>query len=65
MSKKWLVRIPIYADVLIEVDADNEEAAIERGYETHHPTLCNHCSRRVELSEFDVSADASAEEMEP
>jgi hypothetical protein len=62
--KKWLVRIPMYADALVEVEAENEAAAIERGWETHHPTICHHCAQHIEISEFDVSADATAEEVE-
>jgi hypothetical protein len=62
--KKWHVRIPMYADAFYEIEAENEEAAIEKAYERHSPSICHQCSQHIELGEFDVSADPSAEDAE-
>jgi hypothetical protein len=58
---KLLVRIPIYADFMVEVEADSEAEAISKCADISHWSLCHHCSNHIELGEQDLSGDVTAE----
>lgn len=59
---KYFVRIPVFADWLVTVEADNESSAIDKALKNFYPNLCHSCADLVELSEIDPAGDITAEE---
>ncbi len=58
--KKWSIAIPWHCTVFIEVEAETEKEAIEKGECRVYPTLCHQCTDHVELGESnsDIESDA-------
>jgi len=55
---RYRVVLQVDATVEVEVDAENEAEALERGREeAPRPSLCHHCSRKVEVAEFTENDD--------
>lgn len=49
---KYCVRIPVYACVVVEVDAESEEKAIDIAFNNANTTLCYQCAGHIEISDF-------------
>lgn len=51
--KKYSVSLCYYASAFAEVEAENEEDAINKAaQEIMYPSLCHHCSSEVEIGEM-------------
>ena len=61
---KYLVSVPVFASVNVEVEASSKEEAIEKAAEQAH--VCHQCARDVELGGIDARhlTIADASEME-
>ena len=56
--KRWRVFFSIGASTAVEVEADTRQGAIDRAYEEAcPPTLCHHCSDRIELGDIVDAVD--------
>lgn len=53
-KKRWRVNVPYYLNVVVEVDADNEDEAIEKAFCVASPSLCHQCSGEGDLGEPDI-----------
>lgn len=61
--KKYRVSIPYNADFIVEVEAENEEKAIELAYNEGPPFLCSQCSDHL-IVEIPSDLKLNVEELE-
>ncbi len=61
--RKYNVFIPLYATIMVEVEANSKDEAINSAYDkTSLPMLCHECSRQLDINDFDAKRNACAEE---
>jgi len=60
---KYRVSIPWLCTFSVTVEAENEDAAVEKAYANATPTVCVHCVKEIQLGECNDNADPSAEEV--
>jgi len=61
--KNYLARIPWNCTVLVKVEAENENEAIEKALKKCNPNLCHQCSNEIEIDEYNADQEAWAEEI--
>lgn len=61
--KRFLVRIPWHAELLVEVSAKSEKDALSKALENAHTSLCWQCSSNVELGEHNDKCEMFVEEI--
>lgn len=63
--KRYLIRFPWHATVLVEVEAKNRKEAMAKAVDEAHTnaSVCVHCSRHVEI-DGDGDEEPSIEEIE-
>lgn len=58
---KWFVRVPVYADAVVVVEAATEAEAVVAAVEQCSHPLCTYCADRYEIGDQDASSEVTAE----
>ena len=51
--KKYIVFFPVFASASVEVEADDEDEAIDKAGEECYVGLCHHCARNLDVGDLD------------
>jgi hypothetical protein len=57
---KWNVWVPYHCTVKVEVEAETEEEAREKGELEVWPCLCHHCADDIEMGEPNLDLKSEA-----
>lgn len=56
--RKWSVHFEVYASTAIEVEAETEEEASDKAWDTvQSPSICYHCARKIDIGGIGESVD--------
>lgn len=61
---RYSVMLPYHASVYVEVEAENEEDAIQKAWDDAYPSVCCHCSKHVSIDEANDDCAPSIEILE-